>query len=220
MNRNPVNPVNPVKKEVIMKTYARICCLLLTASLFPAVGLAQPLGGAIRGEIVTTSGLPQAYVPVTAINQETGEVRRTLSASDGQYSLSSLMPGRYRLEAEAPGFRKHLQAGIELQIGRDVRLDVRLEPGGPSDEVSVSAVRNPVEPDRTNTGGVIDNQQIVGLPLDGRNFLQLSLLLPGTAPAAQGSPGSVRGSLRSTSTARAKTQTTSSWTGLTTTIPS
>jgi hypothetical protein len=166
---------------------------LLLVVFLPAAALAQPLGGTIRGQVVTTSGLPQANVRVTAINQETGEVRKTLSASDGQYALSSLIPGRYRLEAETPGFRKHLQAGIDLQIGRDVRLDVRLEPGGPSDEVSVSAVRKPVEPDRTNTGGVVENQQIVNLPLDGRNFLQLTLLLPGTAPAAQGSPGSVRG---------------------------
>jgi len=94
---------------------------------FLSPAAAQPLGGAIRGQIVTTSGLPQANVPVTAVNQETGEVRRTMSAPDGQYALSSLMPGRYRIEAEAPGFRRHLQAGIELQIGRDVRLDVRLE---------------------------------------------------------------------------------------------
>ena len=137
--------------------------------------------------------MPQPDVQVSAINEETGETRRTLSGSDGQFALSPLMPGLYRIEAEAPGFRKHLETGIDLQIGRDLRLNVRLEPGGPAEEIVVSAVRKPVEPDRTNTGGVVENRQIVGLPLDGRNFLQLTLLLPGTAPAAQGSPGSVRG---------------------------
>ena len=50
-----------------------------------------------------------------------------------------------------------------------------------------------VEPDSTELGAVVDNRQIVSFPLDGRNFLRLSLLLPGTAPSAQGSPGSVRG---------------------------
>ncbi len=176
-----------------MRIYSTLWCFLLSACLLPAVGLAQTLGGTIRGQVVMSGGLPQADVRVSAINEETGETRRTLSGIDGQFALSPLMPGLYRLEAETPGYRKHLETGINLQIGRDLRLNVRLEPEGPAEEIVVSAVRKPVEPDRTNTGGVVENRQIVGLPLDGRNFLQLTLLLPGAVPAAQGSPGSVRG---------------------------
>ncbi len=77
--------------------------------------------------------------------------------------------------------------------GRACASIFALKPGGPADEITVTVDQDLVKPYAMEVGAVIDNRQIVNFPLDGRNFLQLSLLLPGTAPAAQGSPGSVRG---------------------------
>jgi len=59
-----------------MKIHASLCCLLISVSLLTAGGLAQPLEGTIRGQVVTSAGSPQPDVRVTAINQETGEVRK------------------------------------------------------------------------------------------------------------------------------------------------
>jgi hypothetical protein len=132
-------------------------------------------------------------VRITAVNEETGETRHTLSGRDGEFTLPVLSPGSYRLEAELPGFRRYVGRGIVLQIGQNLRMNVPLEPGGPAAEIIVTARRGLVRSDAMKMGTVIENRQIVSLPLDGRNFLELSLLLPGTAPAAQGSPGSVRG---------------------------
>lgn len=167
--------------------------IVFIAWCLPGTGLSQTLGGTIRGQVLAGTSAPQSDVHVSAINEQTGETRRTLTGSDGQYALSGLSPGSYRLEAELIGFRKHAETGINLQVGQVLRVNVRLEPGGPAEEIVVSAVRRLVEPDETASGAAIENRQIVNLPLDGRNFLQLSLLLPGTVPAAQGSPGSVRG---------------------------
>ena len=158
-----------------------------------SLSAAQTLGGTIRGQVVTGQDTAMPSVPVAAVNEETGETRRTMTGSAGEFALPALAPGFYRLEAEAAGFRKHVRQGIRLQIGQSLRLDLRLEPGGPAEEIVVTASRNLLEPDSMRLGAVVENRQIVDLPLDGRNSLQLSLLLPGTAPAAQGSPGSVRG---------------------------
>ena len=135
------------------------------------------------------SGSSLAGVQVTAVNEETGEKRRTLSGPDGEFTLSVLPPGSYRLEAELPGFRKYVGRGISLQVGQDLRVNISLQPGGPAEEIIVTVTQDLVKPDAMNMGAVIENRQIVNFPLDGRNFLQLALLLPGTAPAAQGSPG-------------------------------
>ena len=80
------------------------------------------------------------------------------------------------------GFKKYVQKGTHLNVGQNVRLNILLEAGSPDDSVIfVYANQGLVEPDATYAGAVIGNRQIVNLPLDKRNFLQLSLLLPGTA---------------------------------------
>jgi hypothetical protein len=176
-----------------MKTHGIFLVLVLFTHTRPAVVWAQTLGGAIRGQVVMSSGSACANVHVSAINEDTGETRWTLSGADGEFALSALGPGSYRLEAEMPGFRKYVGKGISLQVGQNLRVNVLLQVGGPAEQIIVTAVKDLVEPDAAGLGTVIQNRQIVSLPLDGRNSLQLSLLLPGTAPAAQGSPGSVLG---------------------------
>jgi hypothetical protein len=167
--------------------------VLLFLILRPEGCWSQTLDATIRGQVSENSGalLPNALI--RAISEETLEMRQTVSDAEGEYTLSMLLPGSYRLEAETPGFRKYVRTGIHLQVGQKLRMNIRFERGGPTEEIVVTAQQGMVEPDSTSLGAVIENRQIVNFPLDGRNSLELSLLLPGTAPAAQGSPGSVRG---------------------------
>ncbi|MBZ5496295.1 MAG: carboxypeptidase-like regulatory domain-containing protein [Acidobacteriia bacterium] len=176
-----------------MKTTGFLFPLMLLIHLQPAVGYSQTLHATIRGQVADTSGSSCPKVQITAINEETGETRQTVSGPDGEFTFAVLTPGSYRLEAQMAGFRKYVGRGIRLQVGQDLRVNVLLEPGGPAEEIIVTVRQDLVKTDAMDVGVVIANRQIVNLPLDGRNFLQLSLLLPGTAPAAQGSPGSVRG---------------------------
>jgi len=171
---------------------AALFCLLFTL-VQPDPGYSQTLHATVRGQLLDSSAARVGNVLVRAINEETQETHQTFSSIDGEYTLAMLSPGRYRIEAEITGFRKYVRTDIRLLVGQYLRMDMVLEPGGPDEEIVVTSLQMLVDPDESNLGLVIENQQIVNLPLDGRNFLQLGLLLPGTAPSAPGSPGSVRG---------------------------
>ena len=172
--------------------HLRILSLLLFA-LWPSAVYSQTLNATIRGILTDRTGNRLSNVWISAVNEETNEIYQTVSSPDGEYTIVVLSPGLYRFEAELDGFRKYVGKGIRLQVGQKLRLNISLDRGGLNEVVVVTAQPGLNEPDATRLGAVVDNQQIVNLPLDGRNFLELSLLLPGTVPSAQGSPGSVRG---------------------------
>ena len=129
---------------------------------------------------------------VTLAQASTNLVRTTTTAPDGQYVIPSLPPGRYRLEIAQAGFKTYVET-FELFVSQDLRVDVALQVGAPAEQVLVEAPAIALERDGAKVSAVIDNGLVVNLPLDGRNFLELALLSPGTAPAAQGSASSVRG---------------------------
>ncbi|MCI0628785.1 MAG: TonB-dependent receptor [Acidobacteria bacterium] len=133
-----------------------------------------------------------AGVQIELTNQATNETRRVRTGPEGEFVVPSLSPATYRLQIEHPGHRRSVRT-FDLFINQDLRLDVLLELGTLQEEIVVSAAFTPVRKDSAAVGTVIENRQIVGLPLDGRNFLELSLLVPGAVPSAPGSAGSVRG---------------------------
>ena len=176
-----------------MKRWAVWMILALSILSLQNLGNAQTLYASLRGRVVDTSGALCPKAAVAAVNEDTGETRRTITGPDGTFTLSSLPPGSYHIEAELSGFRKFVGRGIRTQVGQEARINIELTPGGPTDQVLVTVTQDMIRPGAMDRASVIDNRQILDLPLDGRNFLELSLLLPGTAAAAQGSPGSIRG---------------------------
>ncbi len=111
--------------------------------------------------------------------------------SRGEFMLAALVPGKYRVQVESKGLGKYGRV-LTLEVNQEIRVDIELQVYA-GDTVEVTAAPALVRQDSSALGGVIENRLIVGLPLDGRNFYELSLLLPGVAPPAQGSAGSVRG---------------------------
>jgi hypothetical protein len=181
----------PVRKNTIQASRLILPLLFIFVSL-PAM-YSQTLDATVRGVLTDQTGGLLPNVLINAINEETNEARQTYSSVDGEYAITALMPGSYRFEVELSGYRKYVRTGVNLRVGQKLRLNITLDHGGPSDVIVITAQSGIIEPDTTNLGAVIDNQQIVSLPLDRRNFLELSLLLPGATPSAQGSPGSIRG---------------------------
>jgi hypothetical protein len=117
----------------------------------------------------------------------------TKSGGEGEYAISTVPAGAYRLEAAAQGFKQFVIPEVILQVGQEARMDIALEVGGLIGDGDFY-VREPVlKQESASLGTVITEQEIRQLPLDGRNFLELALLVPGAAPAAAGSAGSVRG---------------------------
>lgn len=153
---------------------------------------AQSHRALIRGLVTHGSRTPLAEASLRLVHEETNEVRSAASGDQGEFLMAGLPPGSYRLEIELAAYKKHVER-ITLQVNQELRVDVGLEIGAPSEEVVVTASHTPLRKDSSGIGLVIDNRQVTGLPLDGRNFLELSLLLPGVVPAAPGSAGSVRG---------------------------
>jgi hypothetical protein len=162
--------------------------LLLLALLLPLAATAQ----SVRGTVTDDGRKALEGVAVHLVHQETSRPRQALTDSRGEFTISNLAPGDYRIEAERDGYAPQIQK-IELLLDQDVTIEILLHPGLRKDTVQVTAVADVLRTGSAALGGVVDNRQITGLPLDGRNFYELGLLLPGVVPAAQGSAGSVRG---------------------------
>ena len=176
-----------------MKSNYRTLFLFVLPLLFVVPALAQTHRASIRGTIYDPNNAAVAGATVTLTNWNTGEKRTTTSDSDGVYAISSVPPGEYSLSVEQTSFKVALRT-IKLLVNEQRREDVILQVGGPDVMVSsIDAQAAPLKKESASLATVIENRQITALPLDGRNFYELSLLVPGAVPPAQGSAGSVRG---------------------------
>ena len=174
---------------------AKTVCLLIlllpgVSPLFSAHG--QTHRGSIRGTLTDSSPAPLSNVAIKLVQTETNESRITRTGDQGEFTVSALPPGSYRIEVEQTGYKKHSRL-VALQVNQELRVDISLEVGPINEEIIVTAPEIQLRKDSSAIGTVVENRQITGLPLDGRNFLDLTLLVPGTAPAAQGSASTVRG---------------------------
>jgi hypothetical protein len=165
---------------------------LITATVLAVSALsAQTWRGTISGKVSDPAGAPVPKASITITEAGTGRVRTVTSGSSGLYVASSLAPGEYEISLHRPGLQP-LQHRITLLVNQDARVDLSLIAAG-RQEVEVTAIRELLKADSASVSTVVDNSAVRHLPLDGRNFYDLTLLAPGTAPAAQGSAGSVRG---------------------------
>jgi hypothetical protein len=164
-----------------------IAIILILVS--PTLVLAQAVANAqIHGVISDSTGAVIPSAQIKATQTETGQVRTTVSGTEGSYVLPDLRVGPYRLEVTAQGFMNYIQSGIILQVGNNVEIDVALQVGAVSQEMSVSANAAMVETQSTSVSEVIDQRRIIALPLNGRQATDLILLTGGAAvaPSAAG----------------------------------
>ncbi|HTG18179.1 MAG TPA: TonB-dependent receptor, partial [Blastocatellia bacterium] len=167
-----------------------ILCLPLMSGQISAN--AQTHRGSIRGTLTDSTRTPLASAPIKLVHTDTNESRIAKSGDEGEFTVSALPPGSYRIEVEQTGYKKYSRL-VTLQVNQVLRLEITLEVGSINEELFVTAPETTLRKDSQSIGSVIENRQITGLPIDGRNFLELSLLVPGAFPAAQGSASSVRG---------------------------
>lgn len=159
-------------------------CVLQLALLLPVIAYAQATGQ-INGVVTDASGgvLPGVTVEVT--NIATGVARTVVTGSDGLYAVPLLQPGDYNVRASLEGFRTVLRERVRVTVAETARVTLQMEVGAVSETVSVVATATLVETANATHGIVIDNQKVVDLPLNGRNFTQLGTLIPGVvAPPA------------------------------------
>ena len=166
-------------------------CALLAVARPPGVD-AQTIASSVQGRVTDPTGAFVAGAQVQVVNQATGARAATRSDDRGWFVVTGLAPGAYRVEVGHDGFRRLLQV-LTLAVNQTRRLDAPLQPGPVTDTVTVRATEGLVDRATPSLTSRVDGDGLVTLPLDGRNFLDLALLAPGAAPAAQGSAGSVRG---------------------------
>ncbi len=162
--------------------------LLLLTFLLPALPAhAQKDAGAFVGIVHDASGAALAGVAITAKDLDRGTISTATTNNAGEYVLEPVKVGSYTISAEKTGFSKIVSTPITLSVQQRAVFDVTLTVGQVSESVTVSDTAVQLETETSDLGQVIDSRRVANLPLNGRNFAQLALLTPGTAPAAPGS---------------------------------
>jgi hypothetical protein len=133
----------------------------------------------INGTISDPSGAVVAGAKVTAKSTATGFIRETESTAAGLYALTQLPVGSYDVTVEQAGFSKAVRSGVNLTVGTSQKLNISLEVGTPTQVIDVSSEAPLVETSRTETSTTVSNRQVQDLPINGRNFLDFTLLTPG-----------------------------------------
>jgi hypothetical protein len=142
---------------------------------------AQVVDATLTGIVTDPTGATVGGAKVTAINTGTNVPREVLSDSAGAYTISALTPGEYRLEVEQAGFKKQVLSGIVLQVAQAARLNVTLQVGQITESVTVASAAPLVNSENATVGSVITEQRVLDMPLNGRNFMQMTLLTGGIA---------------------------------------
>src|ERR1035438_8212404 len=161
--------------------FVALVALLLTVALgvFSVPANADNLYASIRGTATDSTGAVMSGVKLTATNTATGISYTTTSNSDGAFTFLQVAVGDYTVRAEQTGFKKYQASGIHVDLNQIYNLPVSLTVGAVSEEIIVEA--NPVQVQQTDMqlGSTITGQEIVDMPLNGRNWTQLQQLQPG-----------------------------------------
>ncbi len=137
----------------------------------------QAVNATLSGKVVDSSGGSVGKASVTATNTATGFSRSVEASDAGEYTIPALPAGEYAVSAVFVGFGKQAKT-ITLQVGQAAELDFTLTPGGVAEKVEVEATSELQEPTRTQVSTVVTQNQIVNLPVNGREFINFALLSP------------------------------------------
>src|SRR5215469_17183699 len=145
---------------------------------------AQTYTGSISGKVTDASGSVVPKAAVTLTEESTNTVLKTATGDSGDYIVSYLKPGTYKIQFAATGFKEYVETAIPLQINQNRRVDPVLQVGDVAEVVQVSAAAAQVNYVSPEIGQVVDADQLINLPEEatnsrGRSPFLLAKLLPG-----------------------------------------
>lgn len=157
--------------------------------------VAQLPTATLLGSVKDSSGAVVPGANVSARATETGQTRVVTSGADGAFRLSALPVGNYEIRVEHPGFRTQVQSGLSLTVGQEAVLNFTMEVGAIEQTVEVTAEAPLVNTTSGTLGGLVDEKRIAELPLNGRNFVDLTFLQAGVQrdPASKAGGPIMRG---------------------------
>jgi Carboxypeptidase regulatory-like domain/TonB dependent receptor len=162
-----------------MGTFMRCATTVLVVIISSAMLPAQTSEGWILGTVTDASGAVVEGAKITVTNRATNVARILRTNHAGEYSAPSLEPGTYTVTAESVGFKKAESTPVLLEVSREVRMDLKLQPGAITETMSVTAEGELADTTDSTLNGVLSNQAINELPLQGRDFQNLLPLHPG-----------------------------------------
>lgn len=155
---------------------ASLIALLLVA--FAQLGIAQ-VAGSITRRVEDPSGASIPGTSITVTSLETGASRTVTADETGNYRILVLPVGLYDLKAERPGFKAEVQSGINLVVGQQAVVNLKLEVGAAQQQVTVTGEATLVNTTMDSVSGLVGEKQVKELPLNGRSFDLLIALNPG-----------------------------------------
>jgi hypothetical protein len=165
----------------------------LLAMLSSSLLWGQGFTASVLGTVTDNTGAVVPLAIVTVTNIGTGTQTAVTTDSSGAYTVPQLTPGEYRVAVVSPGFKRDVREPVTLQVDQRQLLDFKLELGQVSDSVTVASEAPQIQAETATVGTAVTNEQTSELPLNGRQFIQLNLLVPGAAQPIKGSQLSTQG---------------------------
>ena len=162
-----------------MKQFRFVGIALAAILFFTITSWAQTNEGRILGTVRDSSGGVVAGAKITVTNTGKQVSREIVTNGTGEYVAPAMEPGLYVITAEAPGFKKTESDPVRLEVARDARVDLQLQPGAVTETVIVNEQTTMTDTTDSTLNGVLSNKAINELPLNGRDFQNLLPLHPG-----------------------------------------
>ena len=160
-----------------MKAFLFACTLFVFASS----AFAQTTNATIVGNVTDTSGGSVAGATITVRNVATGVTRELKTDEIGSYRVFPLNPGTYEVTAAATGLKTQFQQNVVLDAAANVKVDFQMEVGVVSEKIEVQSSATVLQTQDASVGGTVTGNEVSRLPVNGRNYTRLILLMPGTS---------------------------------------
>lgn len=157
----------------------RVCLTIAAVAMACAVAIAQGTTGSISGFVTDSTGAALPGATVTVLHVDTGQTRVLVTDAAGRYRAQALDPGKYEVTVELQGFRGTRYPSLTLAVGQESIVNAELTIGGINEQVTVTGDATLVNVRQSSVASLVDQKQIRELPLNGRDFSQLTLLQPG-----------------------------------------
>ena len=161
-----------------MRIAKRIVLIAILFQAFVALN-AQSTKVELSGAVTDPAGLPVLEAQIRLQNMNTDAEQSTSSGADGQYHFVAIPPGTYSITAMKPGFAATRREGLTLGVGAQITVDIALQVGTVEQSVTVTDAAPLLQASRGTVSFTVEQEKVVTLPLDGRNFIPLIALSPG-----------------------------------------
>jgi len=166
-----------------LRSWMQASLLLLSIGLLVGVHAQSSTAGNITGTVRDPQGAAVAKAEVTLVEEKTGASRTVTANEDGFYNAPSLPAGNYSISASPTGFKKTVITGVELHVSENKTVNLDLQVGQVTETVTVTSESAPVELRSGEVSSLVSEKQVTELPLNGRNYAQLALMVPGVSQA-------------------------------------